>query len=181
MATGYPGAVLPRQRSQAVASAAKRAHEVITALDTQIMVHERPEEVENTLIEGGRAVLVRDAKQAMETANAFAPEHLELVCAGALDLLDDVRNAGAVFVGAMSPVSVGDYVAGTNHVLPSGGAARFSSGLGVEHFLKRIYVSGLEEAALERLAPHVDALAEAEGLHAHARAVNIRLGRETGL
>ena len=157
------------------------ADEVITSLDTQVMVHERAEEVENTLIEGGRAVLVRDAKQAMETANAFAPEHLELVCAGALDLLDEVRNAGAVFVGAMSPVPVGDYVAGTNHVLPSGGAARFSSGLGVEHFLKRIYVSGLEESALERLAPHVDALAEAEGLHAHARAVNIRLGRETGL
>jgi histidinol dehydrogenase len=157
------------------------AEEVIAALDTQIMVHERPEEVENALIEGGRAVLVRDAKQAIETANAFAPEHLELVCAGALDLLDDIRNAGAVFVGAMSPVSVGDYVAGTNHVLPSGGAARFSSGLGVGHFLKRIYVSGLETAALERLAPHVDALAEAEGLHAHARAVNIRLGRETAL
>jgi histidinol dehydrogenase len=157
------------------------AEEVIAALDTQIMVHERPEEVENALIEGGRAVLVRDAKQAIETANAFAPEHLELVCAGALDLLDEVRNAGAVFVGAMSPVSVGDYVAGTNHVLPSGGAARFSSGLGVEQFVKRIYVSGLEPSALQRLAPHVEALAEAEGLHAHARAVDIRLGRESAL
>jgi histidinol dehydrogenase len=78
-------------------------------------------------------------------------------------------------VGAYSPVVVGDYVAGTNHVLPSGGTARWASGLGVSDFLKRIYVSGLEPGALNRLAQHVDALAEAEGLHAHARAVEARL------
>jgi histidinol dehydrogenase len=157
------------------------AEGVIEALEGQMMTHEHPEEVENALIEGGRAVIVRDLKQALETVNALAPEHLELVFAGALDALDEIRNAGAVFVGAMSPVSVGDYVAGTNHVLPSGGTARFSSGLGVEDFIKRIYVSGLETSALERLAPHVDALAEAEGLLAHARAVHVRLGHEPRL
>jgi histidinol dehydrogenase len=152
------------------------AERVIQRLDIEVMGHERPEDVENALIEGGRAVLVRDKDHALATANAFAPEHLELVFAGALDALDSVRNAGAVFVGKDSPVSVGDYVAGTNHVLPSGGTARWSSGLGVADFLKRIYVSGLERSALERLAPHVDALAEAEGLHAHGRAVHARLG-----
>jgi histidinol dehydrogenase len=152
---------------------------VVELIEAQVALHERAEDVENALIEGGRAVLVRDRRHAIETANAFAPEHLQLVFAGALDVLDDIRNAGAVFVGSMSPVSAGDYVVGTNHILPSGGTARFSSGLGVQDFVKRIYVCGLEEAALERLAPHVDALAEAEGLHAHARAVNVRLGRES--
>jgi histidinol dehydrogenase len=152
------------------------AERVIQRLDIEVMGHERPEDVENALIEGGRAVLVRDKAHALATANALAPEHLELVFAGALDALDSVRNAGAVFVGKDSPVSVGDYVAGTNHILPSGGTARWSSGLGVADFLKRIYVSGLERSALERLAPHVDALAEAEGLHAHGRAVHARLG-----
>jgi histidinol dehydrogenase len=90
-------------------------------------------------------------------------------------MLDEVRNAGAVFVGPYSPVSVGDYVAGTNHVLPSGGTARWASGLSVFDFTKRIYVSGLEASALERLAPHVEALADAEGLRAHSRAVDLRL------
>jgi histidinol dehydrogenase len=152
------------------------AHAVMEELETMVMRHERPDDVENALIEGGRAVIVRDLDHALATANALAPEHLELVFAGALDALDRVRNAGAVFVGAYSPVSAGDYVAGTNHVLPSGGTARWASGLGVSDYVKRIYVSGLELSALERLAPHIDALAEAEQLRAHARAVRMRLG-----
>jgi histidinol dehydrogenase len=152
---------------------------VCTALEFVVARHERPDDVTNALIEGGRAVLVRDLRHAVETANAFAPEHLELACDGAEDVLDDVRNAGAVFVGVSSPVSVGDYVAGTNHVLPSGGTARWSSGLSVGDFTKRIYVSGFEPSSLERLAPHVEALAEAEGLNAHARAVQVRLDGRT--
>ena len=152
------------------------AERVSDALELQVVSHESPDDVENALIEGGCAVLVRDVAHAMETANAFAPEHLELVFPGALDYLDEVRNAGSVFVGADSPASIGDYVGGTNHILPSGGAARWSSGLGVNDFLKRIYISGFEKSALERLASHVDALTEAEGLHAHARAVHLRLG-----
>jgi len=149
---------------------------VNAALETEVAGHERYEEVENALIEGGCAVLVRDAQHAIDSVNALAPEHLQLACTGALDLLDRVRNAGAVFVGTSSPVSVGDYVAGTNHVLPTGGSARWASGLGVHDFVKRIYVSGVEPSALRRLAPHIDALAQAEGLHAHARAVRARLG-----
>ncbi|MDQ3941002.1 MAG: histidinol dehydrogenase [Actinomycetota bacterium] len=151
------------------------AERVMTALELEIARHDRSEDVENALIEGGRAVLVRDRDHAVETANALAPEHLQIMCAGALDVLDRVRNAGAVFVGPYSPTSVGDYVAGTNHVLPSGGTARWDSGLSVADFNKRIYVSGLEPTSLERLAPHVRALAEAEGLRAHARAVDVRL------
>jgi histidinol dehydrogenase len=149
--------------------------QVGTALDLEIARHERGDDVENALIEGGRAVLVRDRDHALATANAFAPEHLQIICANPAAMLDEVRNAGAVFVGPYSPVSVGDYVAGTNHVLPSGGTARWASGLSVFDFTKRIYVSGLEASALERLAPHVEALAEAEGLRAHSRAVELRL------
>jgi histidinol dehydrogenase len=151
------------------------ADRVMGALELLIMRHERADTVENALIEGGRAVLVRDLRHAVDTANGFAPEHLSLNCAGAFDVLDLIRNAGAVFVGASSPVSAGDYVAGTNHVLPSAGTARWSSGLTVRDFVKTIYISGLETSALERLAPHVEALAEAEGLRAHARAVTARL------
>lgn len=151
------------------------AERVMALLEIEVARHERPEELENTLIEGGRAVLVKDQKHALETANAFAPEHLELYFEGAWDSIDQIKNAGSVFVGPFTPVPVGDYVGGTNHVLPSGGTARFGSGLGVNDFLKRIYVSSLELSALERLTPHVQALADAEGLQGHARAVERRL------
>ncbi|MGH2756094.1 MAG: histidinol dehydrogenase [Actinomycetota bacterium] len=151
------------------------AETVMVMIERQLTMHARGEDVENALIEGGSAVLVRDRAHALATANAFAPEHLELAFDGAEDVLDDVRNAGAVFIGPWSPVPVGDYVAGTNHVLPSGGSARWASGLTAGDFMKSIYVSGLERSALERLAPHVYALAEAEGLSAHGRAVRTRL------
>ena len=151
------------------------ARQVIEVLELHVGRHERSDDVENALIEGGRAVLVRDVRQAMEAVNAFAPEHLQLDFEGDHEALALVRNAGSVFVGPYSPVPVGDYVGGTNHVLPTGGAARWSSGLGVGDFVKRIYVSSFERDALERLAPHVEALAEAEGLTGHARAVRARL------
>ena len=153
------------------------AERVIAALELEVGRHERYEDVENALTEGGSAVLVKDLAHALETANAFAPEHLELCFAGAEDVLDRVRNTGSVFVGPYSPVPVGDYVGGTNHVLPAGGSARHSSGLGVTDFCKRIYVSSFERSALERLAPHVDALSAAEGLPGHGRAVRKRLER----
>lgn len=153
------------------------AEQVMAALELEVVRHERAEDVENALTEGGFAVLVTDLGHALETVNALAPEHLELCFEGAEDVLDRVRNAGSVFVGPFSPVVIGDYVGGTNHVLPSGGAARHSSGLGVADFCKRIYVSSFERSALERLAPHVDALAAAEGLIGHGRAVRKRLER----
>lgn len=152
------------------------AEDVAKLLEAEMTRHERPEDLENALIEGGVAVLVRDMRHALATANAFAPEHLELIFEDAWDALDLVQSAGAVFVGPFSPVSVGDYVAGTNHVLPAGGTAKWSSGLGAGDFVKRIYVSSLQRSALDRLAPHVDSLAEAEGLFAHARAVWARQG-----
>ena len=152
------------------------AQAVITALELEVLRHPRSDDVENALIEGGRAVLVRDLPHAIETVNAFASEHLQLVYEGAESDLGSIQNAGSVFVGPYSPVPLGDYVGGTNHVLPTGGAARWSSGLTARDFVKTIYVSEFDRAALERLAPHVRALAAAEGLTEHARAVDARLG-----
>ena len=110
----------------------------------------------------------------MEVANAVAPEHLQLMSADPEALLPLVRNAGAVFCGPFAPASVGDYVAGPSHVLPTYGSARFASALGVDDFSKQIHVVGLDEATLSRLAPHVAAIAEAEGLAAHAQSVRLR-------
>jgi histidinol dehydrogenase len=151
------------------------ADRVMRALDVAVARHERPDDVENALTEGGRAVLVSDLNHALATANAFAPEHLQLNFEMAEETLPEIRNAGSVFVGPFSPVPVGDYVGGTNHILPSGGHARWQSGLGVQDFVKRIYVSSFERSALERFAQHVDALAEAEGLEGHSRTVSLRL------
>jgi histidinol dehydrogenase len=147
-------------------------------LDRIVLLHERADDVENALIEGGRGVLVRDLRHALETTNAFAPEHLQLCFEGAMDALDEVHNAGSVFVGNDSPVPMGDYTGGTNHILPSGGTARWASGLGVSDFVKRIYVSGYERSALERKLAPIQVLSEAEGLPTHARALEVRLGEQ---
>jgi histidinol dehydrogenase len=158
--------------------------EVLNAVESQldriVLLHERADDLENALIEGGRGVLVRDLRHALETTDAFAPEHLQLCFEGAMDALDEVHNAGAVFVGNYSAVPMGDYSGGTNHILPSGGTARWGSGLGVGDFMKRIYVSGYERSALERKLVQVQVLSEAEGLPTHARALEVRLG-ERGL
>jgi histidinol dehydrogenase len=120
-------------------------------------------------------VVVDDLDQAMQVANDFAPEHLELMAADPAPLAAKVENAGAVFVGPYAPVSLGDYVAGPNHTLPTAGAARFSSPLGVYNFLKRTSVASLNRGDLEMLREACVALANLEGLTAHAHAVEVRL------
>jgi histidinol dehydrogenase len=147
------------------------AEEVAKLLEVEMTRHERAEDLENALIEGAVAVLVRDRRHAIDTVNAFAPEHLELAFDGAWDSLDLIQSAGAVFVGTQTPAGAGDYVGGINHVLPTGGSARWASGLGAADFVKRIYLSALDADALERLSPHVDALADTEGLYAQARTI----------
>jgi histidinol dehydrogenase len=120
-------------------------------------------------------VVVSDLDQAMQVANDFAPEHLELIAEDPAPLAAKVENAGAVFVGPYAPVSLGDYVAGPNHTLPTAGAARFSSPLGVYNFLKRTSVASLNRGDLEMLREACVALANLEGLTAHAHAVEVRL------
>jgi histidinol dehydrogenase len=119
-------------------------------------------------------VLVNDLEQGLRVVDAYAAEHLEIQTRNAADVAARVRNAGAVFVGPWSPVSLGDYCAGSNHVLPTGGCARHSSGLSVQSFLRGIHVVEYDRPALQDAAAHVEALAAAEDLPAHAAAVRAR-------
>jgi histidinol dehydrogenase len=122
-------------------------------------------------------VLVRDLDQALEVADAYGAEHLEIHTAGAAEVARRVRNAGCVFVGPQSPVSLGDYAAGSNHVLPTGGSCRHTAGLSVETFLRGVNYVEYDEAALRGIGDHVVALAHAEDLPAHANAILKRTDR----
>ena len=123
----------------------------------------------------GAIILVRDLDEAMPLVNALAPEHLELAVDDPEPLFAQVRHAGSVFLGRMTPEAVGDYVAGPNHVLPTGRRARFSSGLSVLDFMKRTSFLSLSRDAIGAIGPAAVALAEAEGLPAHAASVALRL------
>jgi histidinol dehydrogenase len=147
---------------------------VSDALSRLVPASPRRAELEATLSRGGYAVRVDGPEQAISAANAIAPEHLELLCADPEALLPMVRCAGAVFCGPSAPASVGDYMAGPSHVLPTFGSARFASALRTEDFVRRIHVIDVDEHALARLGPHVVTLAEAEGLWAHADSIRMR-------
>jgi histidinol dehydrogenase len=124
----------------------------------------------------GAVILVRDWNEAAALVDRLAPEHLQLMGSGPEALFAQIRHAGAIFLGAYCPEAVGDYVAGPNHVLPTGRTARFASGLSVFDFLKRTTWMSGDQAALRRIGPAAVTLAEAEGLGAHARSVAMRLG-----
>ncbi|MCP3853237.1 MAG: histidinol dehydrogenase [Actinomycetia bacterium] len=137
----------------------------------------RRDEILSTLESSGYAVLVDSPEQAIEVSNLIAPEHLELLVADPDALLASVRHAGAVFTSPLAPASTGDYVAGPSHVLPTNGTARFSSALTVADFQKHIHVVDIDQEGFDRLAPHVIALAETEGLDAHAESIRLRQAR----
>lgn len=123
-------------------------------------------------------VLVDDIEQGLRVVNAYAAEHLEIQTQNARELALRVRNAGAIFVGDYSPVSLGDYCAGSNHILPTAGSARYSAGLSVHSFLRAIPIIDYGERALTDVVPHVIALAQAENLPAHAAALTVRFPNE---
>jgi len=125
----------------------------------------------------GAIILVGDLDAAVALTDAIAPEHLEIETGDPEHLAAKIRNAGAIFLGSHTPEAIGDYVAGSNHVLPTARSARFSSGLGVLDFMKRTSILRLDAEALRALGPAAIALGEAEGLSAHARSVAIRLNR----
>jgi len=135
----------------------------------------RREDIEATLAEGGYAVVVDSPEAAIRIADLVAPEHLELLCADPERLVPLVRNAGAIFCGPWSPASIGDYVAGPSHVLPTHGTARFASALTVDDFTKHHHVVTVDEAAYDDgVADAVEVLARAEGLDEHARSIELR-------
>jgi histidinol dehydrogenase len=128
-----------------------------------------------SLRKNGAILVVRDGEEAIALANEFAPEHLTVPAGFPLDR---IQNAGSIFIGPHSPEAAGDYAAGPNHVLPTGGMARFRGGLSVLDFVKIISVQELDPEGLRRLAPAIVNLARGEGLEAHARSVEIRLGKK---
>ncbi len=125
----------------------------------------------------GAIILVENLNQAIELINVKAPEHLQLILKNTKKVIKEVKNAGAIFVGPHTPESVGDYIAGPNHVLPTNGTAKFSSGLSVLDFYKRTTVVNFNKNNLNELGKHIITLAEAEGLEAHAKSISIRLNK----
>jgi len=147
-------------------------------LRRQVPVTRHSERIHTALSgEQSGIVLVHDLEQGQQVVDAYAAEHLEIQTVDARERAMRVRNAGAVFVGPFAPVSLGDYSAGSNHVLPTGGCACHSSGLSVRSFLKSMQVVEYDADALAAVSPHVRALAHAENLPAHAEAVRVRVDR----
>jgi histidinol dehydrogenase len=149
--------------------------EVSAAIERQLPALPRGQLARESLENFGALILTRDAREALAWANQIAPEHLHLATRNPESLLDQVENAGAIFLGHYSPVALGDYAAGPSHVLPTGGTARFASGLSANDFLRRSSVLSFSRAGLEQMAGDVRLMAEKEGLTAHALSVDVRL------
>lgn len=150
------------------------ADQVEVSIARQAAASTRTEITTTSLRDKGLVVVCQDLAQAMQTVNVIAPEHLELHLPDALDLLGLVRHAGAIFLGEWTPEAVGDYVAGPNHTLPTGGTARFANPLSLDEFVKKSSVIRYSPAALLNDADTVTAIADHEGLWSHARSVRLR-------
>lgn len=151
------------------------AERVRTELEFRVAQTKHSERIRESL--GGvqsAIILVRDIDQGLAVVDAYAAEHLEIHTAHAREVALRVKNAGAIFIGTHAPVSLGDYCAGSNHVLPTAGSARHSSGLSVQSFLRGIHLIEYSQDALAEVAPHVIALAQAEDLPAHGEAITVR-------
>jgi histidinol dehydrogenase len=151
---------------------------VLEILNTEAETLPRKDTVRASLDAHGACIITKDLEEAVTIANNVAPEHLELMVENAHEYLGMIRNAGAVFLGYMSPEAMGDYIAGPNHTLPTGSTARFSSPLGVYDFTKRTSVISLSADAIDRLGPMAARIARAEDLEAHARSVECRLKKQ---
>jgi histidinol dehydrogenase len=151
------------------------ADRVEAELGRQLAALRRRDIAERSLADQGALIVTADLDEALALANRFAAEHLELAVAEPLTALSAIRNAGAIFLGHLTPEALGDYLAGPNHVLPTAGTARFSSPLSVDDFVKKSSVLSFNRAGLERYGRPVTALAAMEGLEAHGRAVSLRL------
>lgn len=157
-----------------ITDSAALAQRVEAEVKAQLAQLPRQEIAGASLAKNGLLIVAEDLLQAMELANVSAPEHLEILTAEPLHMLPYVRHAGAVFLGPYSPEPLGDYFAGPNHVLPTGGTARFYSVLNVETFMKRTSVISYTQPALAAVSADIIRLAEAEGLEAHANAIRVR-------
>ncbi len=162
-----------------ITTSAEMAESVVGEVERLLARLERSDIARESLERNGGIIIVPDMGQAIELANYYAPEHLCLMVRDPQACLDKIQHAGGIFIGESSPEVLGDYVAGPSHVMPTGGSARFSSPLGVAHFLKVSSLVALDEKALKALGPAAAAIARAEGLTAHARAAELRLERHS--
>ena len=165
----------PNAGSVLITDSPQLADAVDAALERRLSAT-RHRERASTALRGPQSgtVLVRDLAQAIEVADAYAAEHLEIHTADAPQVARRIRNAGAIFVGPYSPVPLGDYLAGSNHVLPTGGTARFAAGLSVMAFLKPVQLIEYSASALESMTPALEVLANCENLPAHGEAARAR-------
>lgn len=147
---------------------------VVAELDKQLMQLPR-KDIASTALQNSKIVLLNSIDEATEFANIYAPEHLILSCSNAEVLADKIVSAGSVFIGNYSPESAGDYASGTNHTLPTNGYAAMYSGVSVDSFVKKITFQQLTKQGLKNISSTVMTMAEAEGLHAHKKAVEIRI------
>ncbi|CBN56632.1 MULTISPECIES: histidinol dehydrogenase [Kamptonema] len=150
------------------------ARKVVAEVERQLAEHPRRILTEKAIANYGLVVVVDSLKAAAELSNEFAPEHLELEVVDPWALLDQIRHAGAIFLGCSTPEAVGDYLAGPNHTLPTSGAARYASPLGVETFMKHSSLIQYSPTALQKVAKTINVLAKAEGLPSHADSVRLR-------
>ncbi|HWR07703.1 histidinol dehydrogenase [Sporomusa sp.] len=157
-----------------ITDSASLAGKVAKEVESQLAVLPRKDIAAQSIEDNGLIIITKDITEAVELANLSAPEHLELLTAEPFKLLPFVRHAGAIFMGPYSPEPLGDYFAGPNHVLPTGGTARFYSVLNVDTFMKKTSVIAYTQAALAAVSSQVIKLAEAEGLDAHANAIRVR-------
>lgn len=150
------------------------AEKVEEELKRQIVTLPRQEIIQSSLEKYGGAVIVKDIMEAIDVSNALAPEHLEVLVDSPLEMLPYIKNAGSIFLGEYSPEPLGDYMSGTNHVLPTGGTAKFYSALGVYDFVKHSAYSYYPKAALAAFKDDVQKFAHLEGLDAHANSIKVR-------
>ncbi|MDY7034360.1 MAG: histidinol dehydrogenase [Thermodesulfobacteriota bacterium] len=151
------------------------AHKVNNELEKELESLERKTIAQYAIQNNSTIIITRNITESIDLANKIAPEHLELAVDRPFEILSQIRNAGAIFLGHTSPEAVGDYLAGPNHILPTGGTARFSSPLGVDDFIKKSSIISFSRNALSGIGPHIIRIAELEGLEAHALSVKKRM------
>ena len=174
LVAGIIAMVLARGIPVLVTDSPELAKAVQAELEVQIPQLPRAAIARASVDDNGKIIVCADLHKAIEACNIIAPEHLEVCVEDPFGVLNEIKNAGSIFLGRNVPEALGDYFAGPNHTLPTSGTARFSSPLGVDDFVKKSSVIYYTREALGEVAPRIADFAQREGLHAHARSVTIR-------
>ena len=157
-----------------ITTSEKLANEVQSEIEKQTAVLERKAIIEKSIENYGAIIVAENIDEAFELSNSIAPEHMEVCMASPFEMLPKIKNAGAIFLGHYTPEPLGDYMAGPNHVLPTGGTARFFSPLSIDDFIKKSSIISFSKDALNALSDDIITFANAEGLTAHANAIRVR-------